>query len=124
MGLKKFLQRLDRFSSDPNVLRFGDPNEDKDGKLSRSWLGGALWVVYAMGVLTYLSISIMPLLNGSRNILSTSSIGFPTEIGLNAEHNYNKSFSLNDLNAMPAVNLYADDSWTFVNTSLDYSKVF
>ena len=82
-------------------------------------------VVFAVAVLTYLVVSIMPLFNGSRNIITSSDVALDISYIEDEKHISDQVFemneSLSDVNFMPIVDL--EMSGFYVNTSYDFSKV-
>ena len=90
--MNKILTKLDLFSTDPEVLRFGDPAKDQSGRSSKSWIGGVSSLCFIAACLSYLYIASLSLFNGKGNIYRSVETGVDVKIVYNLKSGELMSF--------------------------------
>ena len=128
MGLTSFLQSFDLFSHDPQLLQFGKQSKRKrfSSKHSQSWLGGLITILAILTIAFYLQVTILSIVNGSRNTTQSNTLGFNSNRVTRGNEITKEPMSWNDMQIQPKVSLadkmqsfWLQDT-AFLNTTLEF----
>lgn len=105
------LERLDLFGRAPAILAFGDPADPPSRRAWKTRFGGFVLIAFVITALCYLGVSVKTLLDGSKNVISSSVFGYDSS----SSHP-----GLAEMQAFPIIFPYSGNN--LLNTTYDYRQ--